>query len=110
MGGYDSSGNEVLDIDFLNCSVRNFNQPAGQPRCWMCLDVPQKCVWVPANPDIAFANLHYRAAQRADADDRVKVARSIPHQEHHGPAGNTPILIGPRVAKIAPNVHQSHAR
>ena len=65
---------------------------------------------MPADPRITLADLHDRAAQRANAHDRVILGRAISNEEAHRPPGDARVLVAPRVAEVAPDVHQAEAR
>src|SRR5437660_9974225 len=75
----------------------------------VCFDIGQKCLGMPTYPHIPFANLHYRATQRANADDWIKRSGAISNEECHRPAWHTHVLIGPVVAKIPPDIHYPQA-
>jgi hypothetical protein len=98
---------EILDVKLSNGRVDHIDQPPSDLKRWTCLDMAQERLWVPTDPRVALSDLHYRAAQSADADNGMEWRCPIPDKKHHCPPGHTGILIRPRVTEVAPNVHKA---
>src|SRR5215471_17482871 len=100
---------EIFDVDFGDGDVGCLYEPARQIGGGAFLHTSEKRLWVPPNPGVPLPNLHYRAAQSADTDDRVKRCRTIANQEEHRPSRHARVLIAPCVAEVPPDVHQAES-
>jgi hypothetical protein len=73
----------------LGCSpIQPIDGPPGHRQRRQLDQRGEEVAGLPADPVVALPDLHDRAAQRGDTDDRVERRRAVPDEEHHRAAGS----------------------